>query len=49
MIVIGFFLVPYFAFFLGKMHLFAVDQLPEGFKVKEMRVSLDHVNFVKTD
>ena len=48
-IVIGFLLVPYFSFFLGKMNLFAVDQLPPGFKVIEMRVELDNVTFVKTD
>lgn len=48
-IVIGFFLVPYFSFFLGQMHLFAVDQMPEGFTVIEMRVEMGKVAFVKTD
>ncbi len=48
-IVIGFFLVPYFSFFLGKMHLFAVDRMPEGFTVKEMRITMEKVAFVKSD
>lgn len=48
-IVIGFFLVPYFSFFLGKMHLFAVDQMPEGFTVKEMRITMEKIAFVKSD
>lgn len=48
-VVIGFFLVPYFSFFLGRMNLYAVDQMPEGFTVKEMRITFDKVAFVKSD
>ncbi len=48
-VVIGFFLVPYFSFFLGRMNLYAVDQMPAGFTVKEMRIAFDKMAFVKTD
>jgi hypothetical protein len=48
-IVVGFFLVPYFAFFLGQIHLYAVDRLPPGFKVIEMRPTVEKVVFVTSD
>lgn len=49
-IVIGFFLVPYFAFFLGKIHLFVVDQMNmPGAKVIEMRITQNRIAWVKTD
>lgn len=48
-IVIGFFLVPYFAFLTGQMQLYAVDQLPPEFKVIEMRISFEKVVFVDNE
>ncbi len=49
-IIIGFFLVPYFAFFLGRINLFAVDQMNmPGTKVIEMRITQNRVAWVKTD
>lgn len=42
-ITIGFLIVPYFAFCLSPIHVFAQDDTPEHLKVLEVRATIDRI------
>ena len=42
-VVIGFLLLPYFAFCLGPVHIFAQDNAPEYLRVLEVRPTIDRI------